>query len=158
MCRTLGIDPGAAGAVAVVEGGKLVAVHDMPAIEVRGKRRVDGAALAAIVRALAPAAAVVELVGAMPGQGVSSMFAFGKATGIVLGVLAGLGIPVTEVAPVQWKRALRVPADKGGARLRASQLFPTAAAHWQRVKDDGRAEAAMIALYGERLSRPEIEW
>lgn len=78
------------------------------------------------------------------------MFAFGKAYGTLRGVVAALGIPMTVVSPVTWKRALGVPAAKDGARARASQLLPDAAAHWQRVKDHGRAEAALIALYGLR--------
>jgi hypothetical protein len=32
--------------------------------------------------------------------------------------------------------------------LRASQLFPNQADQWKRVKDDGRAEALLIAYYG----------
>ena len=41
------------------------------------------------------------------------------------------------------------PADKDGARARASQLLPWAAHQWARAKDDGKAEASLIALYGK---------
>ena len=63
-------------------------------------------------------------------------------------VVAANFIPLTMVAPLKWKRALGVPADKDGARARASQLLPAHAGLWCRVKDDGRAEAALIAYYG----------
>jgi hypothetical protein len=43
-----------------------------------------------------------------------------------------------------------VPAAKDGARARASQLLPGAADQWPLVKHDGRAEAALIALWGIR--------
>jgi crossover junction endodeoxyribonuclease RuvC len=85
----------------------------------------------------------------MPGQGVASMFAFGKAFGITIGVVSTLGIPSTLVSPVTWKKAMKVPG-KDAARARASQIMPAAAHHWPRVKDDGRAEAALLATYGLR--------
>src|SRR3954453_19372725 len=58
--------------------------------------------------------AFVEQVSAMPGQGVSSMFAFGKAYGIILGVIATRSIPVTLVQAAKWKRALNIPKAKDG--------------------------------------------
>ena len=86
----------------------------------------------------------------MPGQGVSGVFAFGKAYGIAVGVLAAMGTPLSFISPVVWKRALQVPAAKDGARARASQLMPAAVHHWPLVKHHGHAEAALIALYGLR--------
>lgn len=149
----LGIDPGASGAMAwMEEDGSLIAIEDMPSIQVKvgkGMRtRVSAAMLANLVRFRIPTMAYVEKVGAMPGQGTASMFAFGYSAGLVEGVLAGLGIPVTHVAPQSWKASSRIPAAKGAARMRAGQLFPGHAGAFARVKDDGRAEAALIALYG----------
>lgn len=161
MNTTIGIDPGAKGAIALFHGDAFADVGDMPTVIVKGKARVDAAQLGEIIRAVRPHHAFMERVGAMPGQGVSSMFAFGMAAGIVMGALGALQIPLTLVTPAQWKVALRVPADKGGARARASQLLPAAAHHWPLVKHDGRAEAALIALYGLRssmLPNGNIEW
>jgi len=156
----IGIDPGASGAIAKLINGKLAGVWDMPVLEVRGKRRTDANALASIVREISADHAYIEEVGAMPGQGVTSMFSFGRSAGIIEGVLAALLVPVTPVRPAQWKMALRVPAGKDGARARATQLLPEAAQHWQRKKDDGRAEAAMIALWGHKqgLGKDAVEW
>jgi hypothetical protein len=39
---------------------------------------------------------------------------------------------------------------KGKARARASQLLPAAAHQWRLKRDDGRAEAALTALWGLR--------
>ncbi|MBC7907617.1 MAG: hypothetical protein H7Y60_12860 [Rhodospirillaceae bacterium] len=50
------------------------------------------------------------------------------------------------------QRLLALPADKDGARARASQLLPAHAGLWCRAKYDGRAEAALIAYYGATLS------
>lgn len=153
----LGIDPGLGGATAFINPVGGVTVDDMPTLAlIRGgknKREIDAAMLADRIEFYAKRydmKAVVEQVWSMPGQGVSAVFAFGRAYGIVIGVLAALDIPVTFVAPQRWKKALQVPAAKDGARARASQLMPSAACNWPLVKHDGRAEAALIAYYGLR--------
>jgi crossover junction endodeoxyribonuclease RuvC len=151
-----GIDPGLSGAVALLDAasGAVVGLWDMPTLELkRGgktKRELDPHALAGALGRDRIGHAFIEQVGAMPGQGVSSVFSFGKSYGVVIGVLATLGIPMSLVPPQTWKRSLGVPAAKDGARARASQLMPAAAHHWPLVKHDGRAEAALIATYGLR--------
>lgn len=65
--------------------------------------------------------------------------------GIAEGVVAGAGWPLTYVSPAKWKRDLRLSADKGASRRRAIELWPSWAELFARVKDDGRAEAALIA-------------
>ena len=153
MSFIIGIDPGAAGAVAILENGRLTQVFDMPVVEItvggKAKRRVAPELLASELRLynLADTIAVVEQVGAMPGQGVTSMFAFGQAYGLVLGVLAGLWIPTTTVTPATWKKALKLNTGKDGARAKAAQLWPAQADQFKRVKDDGRAEAALLAYW-----------
>jgi crossover junction endodeoxyribonuclease RuvC len=147
----IGIDPGAGGALALVAGpGRLLAVVDMPTILTDGgKRRIDVKELSRLVREMgAVDGAAVELVGPMPRDGRAGAFWFGKAAGLVEGVLAGHGIETRLVPPQTWKRRLDVSKDKNAARARASQLFPSSAGEWKRVKDDGRAEAAMIGLWG----------
>jgi crossover junction endodeoxyribonuclease RuvC len=156
MTTILGIDPGLSGALAVVRDGRLLSIHDMPAEPVGGlgtvKRRVAGAELAWLLRHLRgesdDLAAVVERVGAMPGQGVASTFSLGDTSGAIRGVLQSVGLRVEYVTPAAWKRALAVPADKGGARTIALARWPEQAEQFRRVKDHNRAEAALIALYG----------
>jgi crossover junction endodeoxyribonuclease RuvC len=151
-----GIDPGLSGAVAFLGAvsGATLDIVDMPTLALsrggKNKREVDAHSLARLIGDRRPGLAFVELVGAMPGQGVSSMFAFGRAYGITIGVLAAREVPMTFDPPAPWKRALCVPAAKDGSRARASQLLPAAAHHWPLVKHDGRAEAALIAYYGLR--------
>jgi hypothetical protein len=50
------------------------------------------------------------------GEGTTSAFAQGKAYGLILGIIAALKIPLTNVPAATWKRALAVPSDKDGAR------------------------------------------
>ncbi len=154
----LGVDPGLSGAMFVLAFADghvgYSSVFDMPTVSIsRGgkiKRDIDIHQLSRVVLGWGVGHAFVEQVGSMPGQGVSSMFAFGKGYGIILGVLTAHGIPYTPVPPQRWKKALGVPASKDGARLRASQLLPDCSVQWPLKKHEARAEAALIAFYGIR--------
>jgi hypothetical protein len=73
--------------------------------------------------------------------------------GVTLGILAALHLPYTIVAAAQWKKFLRVSANKEAARARATELLPGAAHQWRRKRDYNRAEAALVALYGARSDR-----
>src|SRR5262249_1477899 len=140
----LGIDPGVSGGLAflVPDAGR-IAVEDMPTVS----GGVDAVTLANRIRTFAPNVAAVENVHSMPGQGVSSVFKFGQAQGVVLGVLATLQIPVHLVAPITWKKHFRLGADKEQARALALRLFPACGEHFSRKTDHNRAEAALIAKF-----------
>ena len=168
--RVLGVDPGATGAVAFLQiaSGYPVdlEVIDMPVLMVGGRTKVDEYALAREIDARVDggelfAGAIIEQGGVRPMNGRIGAAAFWLGLGAVRGILAANFIPIEITTPAAWKRALKVPADKDGARLRASAIFPPWAGLWTRKKDHGRAEAALIALYGaNRLpvrARPEPE-
>ena len=149
----IGIDPGLNGAIAFFDLAKgHLSVVDMPVVEVlRGgkkKREVSAQMLAQVIRlAERPCTAVFERVNAMPGQGVTSVFSFGRSSGIVEGVLAALAIPTHIITPQVWQKATAVRGGKDGARQRATELFPAYAGLFSRKKDDGRADAACMAWY-----------
>lgn len=149
----IGIDPGLNGAIAFFDLAKgHLSVVDMPVVEVlRGgkkKREVSAQMLAQVIRlAERPCTAVFERVNAMPGQGVTSVFSFGRSSGIVEGVLAALAIPTHIITPQVWQKATAVRGGKDGARQRATELFPAYAGLFARKKDDGRADAACMAWY-----------
>lgn len=149
----LGIDPGASGAVAVLDGAALVAVHDMPTkkVKVSGKMktRIDSRALYEALHDYQVTHVFLEQVSAMPGQGVSSMFAFGRATGIAEGVSATKSKELIEVRPQVWKKHFGLDGHKDGSRDAAMERWPGMASYFQRKKDDGRAEAALIGLWGQ---------
>ena len=90
---------------------------------------------------------VVESVHSMPGQGVTSSFNFGRSLGATEGVFAACGRPIVYVSPARWKRSLGLSADKTASRRRAIELWPDRTALFGRVKDNGRAEAALIAYW-----------
>jgi crossover junction endodeoxyribonuclease RuvC len=154
MKVTLGIDCGLNGAIAVLVDGQLLSVHDMPTLTVdinkKSKRQVSPQLLAEIIGNLKPNQAIVERPAARPGQGVTAMFGFGRSLGVVEGVLAALNIPITYVAPATWTKAMGKAAGKDASRQRAIELFPAMSEHFKRVKDDGRAEATLIAMWGIR--------
>jgi crossover junction endodeoxyribonuclease RuvC len=149
----LGIDPGITGATALYDEGLLI-IADIPTLTIKkgikSNTSIDAYSLARMIDSHSRAIThcFIESVHAMPGQGVSSCFNFGKSLGIIIGVIAANFIPMTLVSPGTWKKALGVPADKDGARARASELLPFASSNWPLKKHDGRAEAALIALWG----------
>lgn len=149
----LGIDPGAKGALAFFDPDKgTLDVLDTPTVEVkRGaktKTEISPQMVFAIIRARNPTHAVIEKVGAMPGQGVSSMFQFGRGVGMYEGIIAALEIPLTYVAPQTWQKSLACREGKDGNRARAAELYPAYANAFAKKRDDGRADAALIAYWG----------
>ncbi|HEJ3062519.1 TPA: hypothetical protein SL272_000851 [Pseudomonas aeruginosa] len=149
----IGIDPGSSGAIVVMSESLNYVNHlHMPTVKVGTKSRVNGAAVAAFLRGAIGEFAVhayLEQVGAMPGQGVSSMFTFGHAAGVVEGLLQGLGIPYSLVTPQVWKkRAGLIGADKDAARSRAIQLYPGVRDLDLKAKGQALADAMLIARYG----------
>lgn len=154
MNLALGIDPGVTGALAFYDPYRdALEVFDMPThtvkVNKKDKRRLDLHQLARIVRERRNfvGCAVVEEVSAMPGQGVTSMFGFGFSAGAAQMALAANEIKYLPVAPITWKRAMKVTNDKDATRQRASQLMPKHAINWPLKKHDGRAEASIIAYY-----------
>lgn len=152
----LGVDPGLSGAFAVY-GVKDGAVHilDVPTttreVNHKMKRQIDPYQVAAWLELNRPliAFAVVEKVGSMPGQGVTSSFNFGFTTGVIHGTIAACGIEIQTVAPQVWKRKFGLLGQpKDASRAEASRRLPQFTHLWPLKKHDGRAEAALLALYG----------
>ena len=148
----VGIDVGIKGAIALLNGDHLVWVKDMPTVTKvvggRKRTRIDARTLYEMIEDQHIDHAFIEIVGAMPNQGVTSMFAFGQASGIAEGVCACVTPNVTGVRPQTWKKHFKLGSDKVQSRLLASHLFAEHADRFNRVKDDGRAEAALIGLWG----------
>tara|TARA_B100000212_G_scaffold335173_1_gene306797 strand:+ start:1246 stop:1725 length:480 start_codon:yes stop_codon:yes gene_type:complete len=147
----IGIDPGINGAIARYNSSEASAatqliIWDMPILEVNKKKTISPYLVANILKEAA-APVYIEKVAAMPGQGVTSMFNFGKGFGVLLGAAAGLGLQTTQVTPQTWMKALKCQRGKDANRQRACELFPQYADMFARKKDDGRADAALLAYY-----------
>ncbi len=150
MLKVLGVDPGAKGGLAIASLGLAIAMP--PSLT----------GLVAILRQWSPDCAIVEAVHAFPGQGVVSCFSFGQAYGGVLGVLAGLLIPVRTVEPKAWHASIlgdpSLPSDKAERRKVWKALaIAHCKAQWPgigllagpraRVDHDGMADALCISTY-----------
>lgn len=166
-----GVDPGIHGALAFfntvtgdLEVYETPLLPLLPGTNVKTKRYVDLRATARLVELYAAdtAFAVVEKVGAMPENGVVSMFRFGYVTGAVTGVLAGQFIPLHETMPAVWKAQMGLTHDKKLSIAMAKRKFPKHAHLFERkVRNgrlpDGQAEAAMLALFGVLKILPYLQ-
>lgn len=146
MKLILGIDPGKSGAISFLdaESCKLVSVHDIPRTDSELAKLITVQLLMDGIRF-----AVVEHVGVMTGkEGVVGMFNFGCSFGVIKGILATLDIPVFLVKPSVWKAVYGLSSNKDLSRTLATQKFPSHVDFFKRKKDDGRAESALLALFG----------
>ena len=142
--RILGVDPGVTGALALLEGGELTHVIDMPIYA----SRVQGGTLADIIREADPHYVVVEDTHPMPKNGSIASFKLGLNTGAVGGVVQALGHPLVRVRPMLWKkRNGLINQPKDASRGLVQELYPDMAHYFKRVKDQGRADAVLIARY-----------
>ena len=171
----IGVDPGAHGALALIVGGTLVAVEDMPVITVKGgpdrlvftkdgtparrhsiRHRISAGLIANLLASWQEDWGGVdhvflEQVHAHRDDSAASAFTFGRSTGEVVGVVSALRIPLTEVPPQRWKTRMGCDSDKKKSLARIRALFPNALRFFDRVKDEGRAEAALIGVYGSYI-------
>lgn len=151
----IGVDIGSKGALALISpAGALLEVADMPVLADGPKNRpaVNAPLLAEIIWKWQAGAASIEYVGARPGEGAVGAFAFGRSRGVVEGVLGACGVPAALITPPVWKRAVGIPPGRDGAkdaaRSEAIRRWPSHASQFARVRDDGRAESALIAVAG----------
>lgn len=139
------LDPGLTGAVAFYfpTHADRISVEDMPVCA----KETDAVTLARRIDQFKPDAVVIEIQHPMPKQGLGSTFRTGDNFGAVRGVVAALRIPTYFVSAKDWKKHFKLDADKERARALALRLFPQSADMFKRVKDHGRAEAALIARW-----------
>lgn len=159
MTILVGIDPGCSGAIALLDASSMAYISHMlmPVTKSGKSSRVNGAALYNFLKnygALSNMHAYIEQVGAMPGQGVSSMFTFGHAAGVVEGVVSAMGIPYTMITPQTWKKnAGLIGKDKDAARTKAVRLYP----HLRELDLKGKGQAIADAILLARYSIARME-
>lgn len=150
--HVLGIDPGLTGALCWLRGGVPYQIVDMPTMKTgsKGKHEVDHLEVARLIDAHPTDITVVEHVTASTQMGVTSSFNFGLSLGIVLGAATNSLSKLYYPRPAVWKRKLkfRAGATKDDSREMCRRTWPELAGWWGRVHDDGRADAALLGLYG----------
>ena len=158
----LGVDPGVTGAFATLSlrsvrsTGTVARVHaqvfEVPTITLSGtKKAMNGREVLRTLHCLFAFAPIVGLedVHAMPKQGVSSTFKFGRNLGQWEGILWSLNTTIHYIRPQDWKKEFGLlRKDKDAARQVAMDLFPEV--HLPLKKDTGKADALLIAEYTRR--------
>ena len=146
----IGVDPGQAGGIAVVKAygqlGKIVKAFRMPVLHVRKKKMIDAVAILQELEDVKIDIAIIEQVHAMPRQGVSSSFQFGRSYGAVEAVIQQVAERVEYVTPATWKKAMGLTTDKQ-ASLDMAKLKFGRKDIWNVKANDGIAEAALLCLY-----------
>ena len=99
--RIIGIDVGLNGAIAMMRGETLTGIFDMPTVTLdrngKAKRQISIPELIQILNDFQPEEAYIEKVFAMAGQGVTSVFSFGRSLGAIEGVIAARSIKATLI-------------------------------------------------------------
>lgn len=149
----IGIDPGIGGALALLIDGEFGDAVAMPVSQKKsGRNQVDAHGLAEVLEDFATRADVVdcliEQVAAMPGQGVSSMFSLGDSFGVARALGTLFAHRVSFVSPAVWKRHSGLTRDKAYSLTLARDAFPAARTKLTRRKDEGLAEALLLAKFG----------
>ena len=143
----IGIDPGKSGGIAYIDAEQGFAGTE----PYSDKALID---LCSDASRVAPnIVCCLEKVGAMPGQGVVSMFSFGQSVGYIKGVLESFRIPYQEITPQKWKREFGLTSDKAKSAEVCRKLFPDVsllATPRCKKPHDGMAEALLMAEYARR--------
>jgi hypothetical protein len=144
---TIGIDPGANGAIAWIDERGKSCVEKMPEtlqdlwelirdITNSPRSAIDGRKYKAYI----------EQVSSSPQMGVVSAFSFGRGYGNLEMALTAAGIPFERVRPQVWQKAMgcMTKGDKNISKAKAQELFPSIKCT-HTVSD-----ALLIALYGTK--------
>jgi Holliday junction resolvasome RuvABC endonuclease subunit len=155
----MGIDPGLSGAISVLDASdpknlKIVDVLDMPTFDINSKRQLNLMDISNQIEryAIQTRLALFEEVFVMTGkESRGSMFNFGRAFGQVEGILSSFAIPLRYTKPAVWKSVLGLGRDKDQSRQMVTRMFPADSERFKRKKDDGRAEAVLLAVLAARF-------
>ena len=146
MKTYIGIDPGKSGAMAIIRPDDNIEIVPFEAVKY-------SKTMAFLCQEGNPITCCVEKVGAMPGQGVVSMFNFGHNLGLIEGLLKAYGIPYQLVPPQTWKKEFSLSSDKAKSIEVCQKLFPDVSllpTERSRKPNDGMAEALLMAEYARR--------
>lgn len=164
----IGIDPGMEGALARFDSERNeLDIVDMPiwrqSIGKTVRNRIDEVGIRdyfEVGKLFGIDLVVLEAVGGRPKQSASGAFVFGDGVGVLRATITCNRIAWEATPPSVWKRLMRVPVDKPGIRQAFLQRFPqyghliegslvtNGPLKGQRAIKDGRAEAAMLAMFG----------
>ncbi len=163
----VGMDPGLSGGLAALSlDGKVLATRRMP-VTGGARSEIDGREVSDFLYQIESThivrLVVIEKVGAMPKQGITSAFVFGHGAGKLQGVVEAAGLALEKPSPQTWMKAVLVDRRKGGTKAQIKQgTIDFCRQRWPgadlkgssspAAKDfDGIADALALAEYGRRL-------
>jgi crossover junction endodeoxyribonuclease RuvC len=139
----VGIDPGVTGALAQFQDSRLIAIADIPTFD----GRVDGIELSALLQGADMV--YLENTHPMPKNGSIASYKLGLNTGIIIGCVQSLAIPLTRISVHAWRSWNGLgKASKDASRGLARELYPQLADELRLAKHHNRAEAVLIGRYG----------
>ena len=147
--KFIGIDPGKAGSISILEDDKLQVIPVPIAND-----DYDMKAMFAILSSHREKAfVIIERAQAMPGQGVVSMFSFGRGYGMWLMALTISEIPFQVIHSRTWTKLMLLGASGEGKERAVSvaqHLFP----QWKPKlkKELEYCDSILLAEYGRRLN------
>lgn len=181
---TIGIDPGISGAIALIQDSRLAEVYSVPVRsvgqtksaktgKVRDRKKPDLDQMVSLARQwkersdAEPVEVFIELISPRPGRGHIGTAVLVESAALWRGVLAAVGLSVTQLSPSWWKsqyfdlkrmKKMSRTLAKKQSREMASAWFPTFQEVFAAAKNDGLAEAALIAQCGEHLRLGKISF
>ena len=149
----VGVDPGKNGAVAAVDrSGSVIGISRFSEAETEGRIALIVLDFVAELDADEIKAATIERVGAMPKQGLSSTFVFGRVYGEAWAGLLASQCRVFGVTPSTWQRDLHLP-KRAFTDNHKRALKQEAEARWGRKFTLAECDAVWLAEWG-RLHGP----
>ncbi|EOA28843.1 hypothetical protein CARUB_v10025086mg, partial [Capsella rubella] len=182
----IGIDPDLSGALALLKFDHLgssssAQVFDTPHIPVlvgkRVRKRLDAKSIVQLIQSLdvpsvrfrrsftsfvfgnVGSRVYIEQSNPFPKDGKQGWYSGGFGYGLWIGTLVASGFCVIPVSASLWKRHFQLASGsctKDDSRRVATELFPSLSSQLKRKKDHGRAEALLIAAYGESLRTEKL--
>ena len=164
--RWIGVDPGLAGAVALIKDNGEIRVKKVPTITVKvanrkkkTRRDFDIEGCKELLQSYIGKKTKIFIEGVHPllASKVAN-FNLGRSRGIWEGVIIGLGLKYELVSPGAWKNYY-FPLKKGrrkekhkkkeAAMKKALKLFPEAKKYLKLKKDIDKADALLLAYFGK---------
>nr|AAC32241.1 unknown protein [Arabidopsis thaliana] len=180
----IGIDPDLSGALALLKfdhlgSSSFAQVYDTPHIPVlvgkRVRKRLDAKSIVQLIQSLdvpSGSRVYIEQSNPFPKDGkqvyatahirfssAMGWYSGGFGYGLWIGTLVASGFCVIPVSASLWKRHFQLASGsctKDDSRRVAAELFPSLSSQLKRKKDHGRAEALLIAAYGEALKTEKL--
>lgn len=154
-----GIDPGKSGALVFLFEDGSTQVCRVPLVERAprpGKKTASPApdhrqwarSWGSAIMMAAPDVFVMEQTHGWKGQSAGASYAFGHSAGFVLALALSANVPIHYAPPNVWKSRLKISMNKADAIEEAKRLIPSLVGQLGRKKDDGVAEAGLLAYYG----------